>query len=142
MELWQVVLVAIAVLLGLLLLIALVLWRTSSRRTRALARRLLALPWQARLRLARSLASDSSVPLLARLIPPAVILYLALPLDIVPDFIPVLGQLDDVLVVLIGVGLLLRFAPIKTLEGHLSDLEAEQAAGPRPAPDQLPDHRP
>ncbi len=38
----------------------------------------------------------------------AVVAYLALPLDLVPDFIPVAGQLDDAIIVAVVLGLVLR----------------------------------
>jgi uncharacterized membrane protein YkvA (DUF1232 family) len=47
-----------------------------------------------------------------------------MPLDIIPDFIPVIGHLDDVLVLLVGVAVLLRFTPRAVLEEHLARLEA------------------
>jgi uncharacterized membrane protein YkvA (DUF1232 family) len=49
-----------------------------------------------------------------------------MPLDVIPDFIPILGQLDDVFIVLIGLGLLLRFTPRGILEEHLARLERTQ----------------
>jgi len=45
------------------------------------------------------LMADERVPRRRKLLLAALIGYLALPFDLVPDFIPVAGQLDDVLVV-------------------------------------------
>ena len=45
------------------------------------------------------LARDPRVPRRRKLLLLALVAYLALPFDLVPDFIPVAGQLDDVLVV-------------------------------------------
>jgi uncharacterized membrane protein YkvA (DUF1232 family) len=45
------------------------------------------------------LARDPRVPRARKLVLLALIGYLALPFDLVPDFIPVAGQLDDVLIV-------------------------------------------
>jgi uncharacterized membrane protein YkvA (DUF1232 family) len=50
------------------------------------------------------LAREERVPRRRKLLLVALVVYLALPLDLVPDFIPVAGQLDDALVV----GLVLR----------------------------------
>ena len=61
-----------------------------------------------------------------RTIIPIVVLYLALPLDFVPDFIPVLGQIDDIVVLAVGAGLMMKFAPVGVLELHLASLEAEE----------------
>ena len=56
------------------------------------------LPLKSKLRLAKLLLSDKRVPWYAKAIIPTLVLYLAMPLDIIPDFIPVLGQLDDILI--------------------------------------------
>jgi len=45
------------------------------------------------------LMGDERVPRRRKLLLAALVGYLALPFDLVPDFIPVVGQLDDVLVV-------------------------------------------
>jgi uncharacterized membrane protein YkvA (DUF1232 family) len=45
------------------------------------------------------LLRDSRVPRRRKLLLAGLVGYLALPFDLVPDFIPVAGQLDDVLVV-------------------------------------------
>jgi uncharacterized membrane protein YkvA (DUF1232 family) len=57
----------------------------------------------------------------------ALVLYLAMPLDLIPDFIPVIGHLDDLLIVLIGAGLLLRSIPRYVIEEHVSRYEARRA---------------
>ena len=100
--------------------------------TRQLAKRVYRLPMRYKLALATGLMRDERLPLGLRLLPPALILYLALPLDIIPDFIPVIGQVDDVLVLLVGGALLLRFAPVGLLDERISELEAA-AAGDRAA---------
>ena len=51
-------------------------------------------------RLVVRLMLDPRVPLRLKLIVPAAIIYLVSPWDVVPDMIPALGRLDDVLVVL------------------------------------------
>ena len=55
-------------------------------------------------RLVRALAADDEVPSGVRRRLGALLIYLALPIDLVPDFIPLLGYADDVIVV----GLILR----------------------------------
>lgn len=49
--------------------------------------------------LARRLLSDPRVPRTRKLLPALLVGYLALLFDVVPDFIPIAGQLDDAVVV-------------------------------------------
>jgi uncharacterized membrane protein YkvA (DUF1232 family) len=91
---------------------------------RALVERVLRLSLRRKLRLALALVREPRIPLPVRAVPPALVLYLAMPLDVIPDFIPVIGHLDDVLVLLIGVAVLLRFTPRAVLEEHIARLEA------------------
>lgn len=51
------------------------------------------------LELLRGLARDPAVPRRAKIIAVVTVAYLALPIDLIPDFIPVIGYLDDVLLV-------------------------------------------
>jgi uncharacterized membrane protein YkvA (DUF1232 family) len=129
---WEIVLVVILVSLALLAIAALLLWRMASAQTRRIAGRVQRLPWSAKLQLARALMSDNRIPPLVRAIPPLLIFYLSLPLDLLPDFIPVIGQIDDLMVVAVGVGLMLKLAPMRILESHLASLEA---ASSRPTPE-------
>ncbi len=100
-------------------------WRRDGSEERALVRRILRLPLRRKLHLALALVRDSRIPLVVRAIPPGLILYLATPIDLIPDFIPVVGHLDDVVILIVGVGLLLRFTPRDVLEEHVSRLEAD-----------------
>ena len=42
---------------------------------------------------------DPAVPRRAKIVPALVVVYLAIPIDLIPDFIPGLGYLDDALIV-------------------------------------------
>jgi uncharacterized membrane protein YkvA (DUF1232 family) len=48
--------------------------------------------------LSRRLLADSRVPRRHKALLAGLVAYLASPLDLIPDFIPVIGQLDDVLI--------------------------------------------
>ena len=126
---WIVVAAAAAVLL--VALGATAWWLRCAGRPdeRALVERILRLPLRDKLRLALALMREPRIPLLVRAVPPALVLYLAMPVDVIPDFIPVIGHLDDVLVLLLGVAVLLRFTPRAVLEEHLARLEAARAQG-------------
>jgi uncharacterized membrane protein YkvA (DUF1232 family) len=112
---------ALLVLAGAAALLFLTVGRDEG--VRLLGRRTRALSWRNKLLLAARLARDPRVPLRVRLIPPVVAVYLASPLDIIPDFIPVIGQLDDLLVLAIGAGLMAKFTPAHVLSEHLDRLE-------------------
>ena len=83
----------------------------------------MALPIGAKAALLWRLARDPDVPLLARLLLPAVLIYLALPFDLRPDRIPIVGQLDDLIVIALGIGVFVLLTPNDVLESHLAALE-------------------
>src|SRR5205085_6558079 len=58
---------------------------------------------------------DPRVPWYARLFAGAVVAYAFSPIDLIPDFIPVLGLLDDLLLVPLGVWLALKMIPAEVL---------------------------
>jgi uncharacterized membrane protein YkvA (DUF1232 family) len=57
------------------------------------------------------------------------VLYIALPIDLIPDFIPLLGQIDDVVMISLGAALILKTMPQGVFEEHLSRLEEDAAGG-------------
>jgi uncharacterized membrane protein YkvA (DUF1232 family) len=69
-------------------------------------------------RLALRLLRDPRVPIAAKVIFGAAVVYMLSPLDIVPDWLPVLGQADDLVVLLAGVNLFLRACPKWLVEEH------------------------
>lgn len=56
-------------------------------------------------------ARDPRVPLCAKLVAAMVAAYALSPIDLVPDFVPVLGYLDDLLLVPLGILLAVRLVP-------------------------------
>lgn len=69
-------------------------------------------------RMLRSIALDADVPRGARRRLGLLVAYLALPFDIVPDFIPVLGYADDVIVIALVLRSVVRAAGVEVLERH------------------------
>lgn len=57
------------------------------------------------------LAKSGRIPLRTRILAALTIGYLVSPIDLIPDFIPILGQLDDALIVPLLVALTLRSVP-------------------------------
>jgi uncharacterized membrane protein YkvA (DUF1232 family) len=90
-------------------------------------RRFLALSTRGKVQFGRTLLRDSSVPLPAKLMLFALVGYLAMPFDLIPDFIPVIGQLDDIAVIVIAIALLIVLVPRARFESALDGAEREQA---------------
>jgi uncharacterized membrane protein YkvA (DUF1232 family) len=69
-------------------------------------------------------AGDPRVPWHAKLLAAGVAAYALSPIDLIPDFIPVLGYLDDVILVPLGILLVVRLIP----PGVMAELRAEALA--------------
>ena len=54
---------------------------------------------------------DPRVPWYAKLLAACVVAYAFSPIDLIPDFIPVLGYLDDLLLVPLGIALVIKMVP-------------------------------
>lgn len=74
---------------------------------------------------------DPRVPWYARAIGAAVVAYALSPIDLIPDFIPVLGYLDDLVIIPTGVVLVRRMIPAPILAEHRAAAETRLAAGGR-----------
>ena len=70
-------------------------------------------------------------PRAAKWVAIAVIAYAVSPIDLIPDFIPVLGLLDDLIIVPLGIALAVRLTPRPLWEAML--LEAEASSQKLPA---------
>ncbi|MGP3934091.1 YkvA family protein [Nonomuraea sp. KM88] len=70
------------------------------------------------LRLIRRLAADRALPRGVRVRLALLLAYLALPIDVVPDFIPVLGYADDAIIVVAVLRSVVRRAGIDVVRRH------------------------
>jgi uncharacterized membrane protein YkvA (DUF1232 family) len=68
-------------------------------------------------------ARDPRTPWHARVVAILVAAYALSPIDLIPDFIPVLGYLDDLLIVPLGILLVIRLIPADVLEEHRATAE-------------------
>jgi uncharacterized membrane protein YkvA (DUF1232 family) len=74
-------------------------WREKARRLKLEARAL------------RLASKDPRVPWYVKVLVVCLIAYLISPVDLIPDFIPVLGYLDDLILVPLGFALAVRLIP-------------------------------
>jgi uncharacterized membrane protein YkvA (DUF1232 family) len=75
-------------------------------RARALKRETYALYFAAR---------DPRTPWYAKALAAAVVAYALSPFDLIPDFIPVIGYLDDLIVVPLGIALVIKLVPASVM---------------------------
>jgi uncharacterized membrane protein YkvA (DUF1232 family) len=122
------VLVAALVALCVFAIAAAIVWRSAGPEERALLKRIHRLSLRRKGALAVCLTREPRIPRRLRAIPPLLVLYLASPLDLIPDVIPVVGLVDDVLVGVVGIGLLVRFTPRAVLVDLVERQEAKQAS--------------
>ncbi|MEI6027663.1 MAG: DUF1232 domain-containing protein [Betaproteobacteria bacterium] len=72
-----------------------------------------------------------ATPWFVKAIAVAVVAYAVSPIDLIPDFIPVLGQLDDLLLLPLGVALAVRLSPPALWTRCLQEAEAQSEQLPR-----------
>ncbi len=63
-------------------------------------------------------SKDPRVPWYAKVIMALTIGYAISPIDLIPDFIPVLGQLDDLIIVPAGIALAIKMIPKNVMEEY------------------------
>jgi uncharacterized membrane protein YkvA (DUF1232 family) len=70
-------------------------------------------------------------PRAAKLVAIAVIAYAVSPIDLIPDFIPLLGQLDELILLPLGVALVVKLTPPPLWEARLREAEASTERLPK-----------
>lgn len=63
-------------------------------------------------------ARDPRTPWFAKVLAVVVAAYAVSPIDLIPDFIPVLGYLDDIILVPLGILLVVKLIPPEVMSEH------------------------
>jgi uncharacterized membrane protein YkvA (DUF1232 family) len=92
------------------------MWRQSKDLARAFKRELIVY---------RQVLADARTPLGARIFLGLAVGYLCMPFDLIPDFIPVLGHLDDAVIVSGLVYIALRFVPRELVAEHRTGVTSQ-----------------
>ena len=71
-------------------------------------------------------ARDPRVPWYAKALAIAVAAYAASPIDLIPDFIPVIGYVDDLILVPLGIALVIKLIPAEIMVEHRALASAAQ----------------
>lgn len=77
------------------------------------------------IRLTWRLVQDNRVPIWTKAIPTLTVLYILSPVDVIPDFLLIIGQLDDVMLLTAGFQLFERLAPFEIVEEHRRQMMSE-----------------
>jgi uncharacterized membrane protein YkvA (DUF1232 family) len=93
-------------------------------------------------RLVWQLIRSPEVPLYLKILPALAIVYILIPTDLIPDFIPVMGQLDDLTALLVGAKVFIELSPQDVVAKHVRAMrqtayspEVEFESGEEPNPD-------
>ena len=88
------------------------------------------------LRLVWRLFADSRVPLFPKLILVAAAIYVISPIDLIPDLILGLGQLDDLGVAMLAIGVFIQLCPPALVDEHRRAIAAESGGTAKPSDDE------
>ena len=72
---------------------------------------------------------DKDTPMLAKIFASITVVYALSPIDLVPDFIPVLGYLDDIILLPMLVALTIKFIPTDIMERNRREAEGLWESG-------------
>jgi uncharacterized membrane protein YkvA (DUF1232 family) len=84
--------------------------------------------WRRKLAAYRLAMRDPRTPLIAKLLLGAAVGYALLPFDLIPDFIPVVGHLDDILIVPGLIALAVRMIPEDVLADCMRQVDERRTA--------------
>ena len=95
-------------------------------------------PWLLRqlfvqVRLAARLLREPRVPLASKALPVLAGLYVLSPVDAVPDFLPLLGQVDDLSLMLVSLALFLKLCPATAVAFHRDSVARNRPYAPMAA---------
>ena len=80
--------------------------------------------WQ-QARLVFALLRDPEVPFYLKFVPFLALVYLVVPIDLVPDVLIGLGQLDDVTILLVGSKIFIELSPTHVVARHLDRIREQ-----------------
>ena len=89
--------------------------------------------WQ-QIRLVYYLLRDPEVPFYLKLLPFTAVVYLLFPFDLLTDFAPVIGQLDDITILLVGTKIFIELAPPHVVARHMEAIRVQDGYGVVDAP--------
>ena len=84
--------------------------------------------WQ-QIRLVYYLLRDPEVPFYLKLLPFTAVVYLLFPFDLLTDFAPVIGQLDDITILLVGTKIFIELAPPHVVARHMEAIRVQDGYG-------------
>lgn len=73
--------------------------------------------------------NDKETPIIAKVLAGLTVIYALSPIDLIPDFVPVLGYLDDLIILPAMVALTLKFIPKEVFERNREKAEDLWANG-------------
>lgn len=80
--------------------------------------------WQ-QTRLVFRLLRDPEVPIYLKIVPFVGLLYVIMPVDLIPDFLVVMGQLDDITALIVGAKVFIELAPPHIVARHMQEIRMQ-----------------
>ena len=86
-----------------------------------------------RARLAARLVRDPRVPLFAKALLVLAVVYVLSPVDVIPDVLPLVGQVDDLAIISLAFEGFLRLCPAPAMAFHRAAIASGRGYSPMPA---------